>query len=429
MPRFDYLLFVTRRQFEIPIFYRSSVISTLKKARRVQDRYRKDLSPTILDLPGVRFKIARHFGFCYGVEHAIEIAYRAIDENPNRRIFLLSEMIHNPHVNEDLKQRGVQFLNKTDGTSLIPLTDLKPEDVVIIPAFGTSVEMFEKLRSMGIDTETYDTTCPFVERVWNRSAALGEKGYTIIIHGRFKHEETRATFSHARLNAAGMVIQDMGEAEILAKYVDGSRDLSTFFDDFPDRCSPGFDPALHLQRIGVVNQTTMLATETHAISEYLKEAMLRRYGQDDLFYHFGDTRDTLCYATSENQSALKEMLDEGADLAIVVGGYNSSNTSHLVELCEEKMPTYYIKDEFELISADQVRHLNTQLNDTHISNDWVPKFDNRPIEIALSAGASCPDALVDRVLSRTASLLGVTAEQFDEAMKPYQEMAEQDIML
>ncbi len=274
------------------------MISLLKRARRAQDRYRKDLTPSVLELNGLRFKIARHFGFCYGVEHAIEKAYRAIDENEGKRIFLLSEMIHNPHVNEDLKQRGVQFLMKTDGTPLMPLSELKPDDVVIIPAFGTTVEMLDLLQSRGIDTQTYDTTCPFVEKVWNRSSQLGEKGYTVIIHGRFKHEETRATFSHALLNAPGMVIQDMAEAAILAEYICNERPLDRFFQDFPDRCSPGFRPETDLARIGVVNQTTMLATETHAISEFLKEAIVRRYGSENLPEPYADTRDTLSYATS-----------------------------------------------------------------------------------------------------------------------------------
>ena len=416
---------MSRRQFDIPVFYRSPVISLLKKARAAQDRYRKDLSPTVLELPGLRFKIARHFGFCYGVEHAIEIAYRAIDENEGKRIFLLSEMIHNPHVNEDLKQRGVQFLMKTDGTSLIPLTELNSDDVVIVPAFGTTVEMFEILQSRGIDTETYDTTCPFVEKVWNRSTQLGERGYTVIIHGRFKHEETRATFSHARLNAAGMVIQDMDEARILADYITGDRPMSQFFTDFPDRCSKGFNPEKHLSKIGVVNQTTMLATETHAISEFLKETIIRRYGKETLNDHFADTRDTLCYATSENQTALKEMLQVEGDLAIVVGGYNSSNTSHLVELCEEKLPTYYIKDEFELISIDEVRHLDTPNGGTKVTSNWVP--DKDPVTILLSAGASCPDALVDRVLKRTAALFNVTADQIEEALRPYMDLAADEI--
>lgn len=424
-PFYDFLLPVTRRHFEIPVFYRSPVISLLKRARRAQDRYRKDLTPTVLELEGLRFKIARHFGFCYGVEHAIEKAYRAIDENEGKRIFLLSEMIHNPHVNEDLKQRGVQFLMKTDGTPLIPLTDLKPEDVVIIPAFGTTVEMFDLLQSRGIDTQTYDTTCPFVEKVWNRSSQLGEKGYTVIIHGRFKHEETRATFSHALLNAPGMVIQDMEEAAVLAEYICNERPIDRFFQDFPDRCSPGFRPEADLTRIGVVNQTTMLATETHAISEFLKSAIIRRFGDANLSDHFADTRDTLCYATSENQTALKEMLTDEGDLALIVGGYNSSNTSHLVELCEERMPTYYIKDEFELISRDEIRHLDLKSGQAKISSSWMPA--NGSVTILLSAGASCPDALVDRVLNRTAALFGITPEQIEKALQPYAEMAEADL--
>lgn len=388
------------------------------------DRYRKDLDPTVLDLGRVRFKIARHFGFCYGVENAIEIAYRAIHENQDRRIFLLSEMIHNPHVNEDLRERGVRFLMKTDGSPLIPFDDLRADDVVIIPAFGTTVETFRLLEQKGIDTRTYNTTCPFVEKVWNRSLQLGERGYTVVIHGRYRHEETRATFSHAQLHAAGIVIQDMHEAELLARYIRGERAPELFFEEFPGRCSAGFDPVRDLERIGVVNQTTMLATETDAISAVLREAIRSRYGEEGLSLHFADTRDTLCYATSENQTALKEMLAGGGDMALIVGGYNSSNTSHLVELCQKHMPSYYIKDEHELVSRNEIRHLDLRSSTTVTTSPWLPSIGDSPVQILLSAGASCPDALVDRVLNRMLVLLGIGEDELGHALAPYRDIIE-----
>jgi 4-hydroxy-3-methylbut-2-en-1-yl diphosphate reductase len=297
----------------------------------------------VLDFGPVRFIIPRHFGFCYGVENAIEIAYRALEEHPEKaaqqRIFLLSEMIHNPHVNDDLRARGIRFLRTTTGEQLIPFDELGPEDVVIIPAFGTTREITEALARRGVSTEAYNTTCPFVEKVWKRSEQIGKKDYTIVVHGKRFHEETRATFSHARANAPVVVVRDLAEAEKLARVIRGEEDAAYFFREFDDRYSEGFDPERDLRSIGVVNQTTMLASETQAIADLMKEAVRARYGSDDLQRHFADTSDTLCYATKENQDATYAVIEHGADMAIVVGGFNSSNTSHLVELCGDEMPT------------------------------------------------------------------------------------------
>ena len=413
------------REFDIPLFYRSEIISTIKKARKESDRYRKDLSPSSLDLGDIEIRIARHFGFCFGVENAIEIAYRARDENPDRRIFLLSEMIHNPHVNEDLISRGIRFLMRTDGTSLIPFSELKPDDIVIVPAFGTTVEMFKDLESRGIQTQTYNTTCPFVEKVWNRSEQLGQKGYTIIIHGRARHEETRATFSHARSSAPSLVIQDMEEARQLGDFISGKRPINELLEHFDGRYSPGFEPERDLQRIGVVNQTTMLATETHEISEYLKGIMATHFQTNEPGDRFADTRDTLCYATSENQQALYALLESGGDVAIIVGGYNSSNTSHLVELCERQLPTYYVKDEKEIKSLQEIQHLNAHTSQVVTTRDWFPgsRIDGAsgPIRVLVSAGASCPDALVDRVVSHLAELLG-RKDGLQLALDPYRKL-------
>lgn len=397
------------RKFDIPTFYRSSVVSSLKQARRVDDQRKKDLSPTSLDLGKVRFKIARHFGFCFGVENAIERAYRSLAENPGKRVFLLSEMIHNPHVNSDLESRGVRFILKPDGTQIIPFEELTPDDIVIVPAFGTTVDLFKKLRGLGIDTERYNATCPFVEKVWKRSEQLGTKGYTVIIHGKHSHEETRATFSHARVTARSLVIRDVPEAEKLSAYIRGEIPLDQFSLDFAGRFSEGFSPERDLVRIGVVNQTTMLATETQHISDILRAASIARYGEGAVGDHFADTRDTLCYATSENQDATKALMEHHADFAVVVGGYNSSNTSHLVELLEARLPTYYIEDESEIRSTSIIRHLDLHSMKVKETSGWLPLRDS-PIEILLTAGASCPDSLVDRVLKRIAELAGVEAE-------------------
>lgn len=393
------------KSFNVPIIYRSPLISAVKKKRREQDRMKKDFSPTLLDFGSLQIYLARHFGFCYGVENAIEIAFRTIDENPGRRIFLLSEMIHNPHVNADLLTRGVQFLQDTSGKELIPLNSLQPDDIVLIPAFGTTLALEAKLRGIGIQVENYNTTCPFVEKVWNRSEAIAKKNYSIIIHGKPSHEETRATFSHAAADAPAVVVRDMEQARELARFITGERDLADFYTAFAGQYSEGFEPQRDLQRIGVVNQTTMLASDTQAIADYLKQTMIHHYGLNDgnVEERFADTRDTLCYATNDNQSAVFGMLQTPADLAIVVGGYNSSNTSHLVELCEEKLPTYFISSEEKIISAREIRHFNLHQHQEITTTDFLPT--HRPIKVLISSGASCPDALVEAVIGKLVSLV------------------------
>src|SRR6476661_1099240 len=344
------------KQFNVPNIYRSSLISAIKNKRRQQDKLKKDFSPTLLDFGPIQIFLARHFGFCYGVENAIEIAFETIEENIGKRIFLLSEMIHNPQVNADLGERGVQFLQDTYGKQIVPFDELKEDDVVVVPAFGTTLEIEELLRSKNIQIEKYNTTCPFVEKVWNRSAQIAEKGYSIVVHGKPKHEETRATFSHASSNTPTVVVNDMKETIALAQYITHQKPASEFYAEFAGRYSNGFDAEKDLQRIGVVNQTTQLATDTQAISDYLRSVIMDYYQLDEasIYTRFADTRDTLCYATNDNQSAVSGMLEVPADLALVVGGYNSSNTSHLVELCEGKLPTYFISSEEKILSAQTI---------------------------------------------------------------------------
>ncbi|MBS1582085.1 MAG: 4-hydroxy-3-methylbut-2-enyl diphosphate reductase [Bacteroidetes bacterium] len=386
------------RSFEIPTHYRSNLIGRLKAFRKAQDPKKKDLSPTLLDLGAVRFVLARHFGFCYGVENAIEISYQAIEQNPGKRIFLLSQMIHNPEVNADLEGRGLRFIQDTHGHMLMDWAELKADDIVIIPAFGTTLETEARLKAIGIDPLRHNTTCPFVEKVWKRSAQLGEKAYTVVIHGKAAHEETRATFSHTAQGAPAVIIKDMAEAQELGRIILGELPLERFQALFGTKCTPGFDPARDLERIGVVNQTTMLATETQAIADHLKQVMVRTYGDAAVGSHFADTRDTLCYATNDNQDATHELLKQEADLALVVGGYNSSNTSHLVELLEHRFPTYFINGEKELLSAREIEHFNYPAHRLERTPDWLPA--QRPVTIILTSGASCPDTLLDRVMLR-----------------------------
>ncbi|MBS1598767.1 MAG: 4-hydroxy-3-methylbut-2-enyl diphosphate reductase [Bacteroidetes bacterium] len=391
------------KTFNVPIIYRSPLITAVKQKRKQQDKMKKDFTPTLLDFGPLQIYLARHFGFCYGVENAIEISFRTIDENPGKKIFLLSEMIHNPQVNEDLRERGIQFLQDTYGKQLIPFDVLTADDIVIIPAFGTTLEMEKQLNEIGIQTQKYNTTCPFVEKVWNRSAQIAKNNYTIVVHGKPKHEETRATFSHAAAGAPTVIVNDMKEAEQLARYITGEKPAGEFYKEFKGQFSVGFDATRDLQRIGVVNQTTMLASDTQAIADFLKQTMLKHYKltEADAEERFADTRDTLCYATYENQAAVAGMLNTDANLAIVVGGYNSSNTSHLVELCEEKLPTYFINSEKKIFSEKEILHYDFHHKQELLSTNFL-SF-NQPIKILISSGASCPDALVEGVIKKLIS--------------------------
>ncbi len=390
------------KQFTIPFTYRSQFISSIKEKRKASDKMKKDFTPALLNFGKLEIYLARHFGFCYGVENAIEIAFKTIEENAGKRIFLLSEMIHNPSVNKDLLNLGVQFLQDTSGKTIIPFESLTKDDVVIIPAFGTTLEIESKLIALGISIEKYNTTCPFVEKVWNRSEQIANKDYSVIIHGKPTHEETRATFSHAAKNAPSLVLNDMRDAEILSNFILGKEPIGNFYTVFAGRYSEGFDAEKHLSKIGVVNQTTMLASDTQAIADFLKTTMIEKFGLNDsnVQEHFAETRDTLCYATNDNQSAVYGLLQQEADLAIVVGGYNSSNTSHLVELCEEKLQTFYIDHPDRIISKDSIEHFNFHKKIELITTDYLPK--KQPIRILMTSGASCPDALVEKVIEKIA---------------------------
>ena len=390
------------KKFEIPQYYRSSFITKIKNSRKSDDPRKKDYTPTILDFGPIRFYLARHFGFCYGVENAIDIAYRTIEENPGKRIFLLSEMIHNPGVNTDLEKIGIKFIMDTNGEQLISWDELNPLDIVIIPAFGTTLEIEKILNEQGIDPYRFNTTCPFVEKVWNRSSSLGDENFTVVIHGKSYHEETRATFSHSRLKSPSIIVKDIEETEVLGDFILGLRNRSEFNKIFEAKFSEGFNFEEDLQRIGVVNQTTMLATKTQEISDYLKNVIIKKYGVENIDDHFADTRDTLCYATNDNQQATYGLLDTDADIAIVVGGYNSSNTGHIVELCERKFPTYFISSQEKIKGIDQIEHFDIYLKKEKITTGFLP--NKKPLNIALTSGASCPDSVVEEVIRKIISL-------------------------
>ncbi len=409
------------KQFNVPIIYRSPLIAAIKNKRRQLDKMKKDFSPALLDFGPLQIYLARHFGFCYGVENAIEIAFKTIEENPGKRIFLLSEMIHNPQVNADLLEKGVQFLQDTHGNQVIPFEELTKDDIVIIPAFGTTLAIEKKLGDIGIPAHKYNTTCPFVEKVWNRSEQIAKNNYTVVVHGKPTHEETRATFSHASAHTPTIIVNDMAEAIALSKYITGEKASDQFSNEFTGKFSAGFDVTKDLERIGVVNQTTMLASDTQEISDFLKQVMLTKYNLDDntIEERFADTRDTLCYATNDNQSAVYGLLETEADLAIVVGGYNSSNTSHLVELCEAKLPTYFINAEEKIISDNSILHYDLHTKTEKLTEGFLPL--KKPVKILMTSGASCPDALVEGIIDKLKSIFGVhkSADELLESLKAY----------
>ena len=402
------------KKFNIPTHYKSSFIAKIKESRKILDPRKKDFTSTILDFGPVHFIIARHFGFCYGVENAIEISYQTIEENPGKRIYLLSQMIHNPTVNEDLLIRGIKFIQEPNGNQIIPWTEITKEDIVLIPAFGTSLAIEQKLTEIGVNIEKYDTTCPFVKKVWNSSKKLGSKDYSIIIHGKATHEETRATFSHSSNNAPSVVIKNMEEAIVIGKIILGELPKKKFYQTFEGKYTANFNPEQHLQKLGVINQTTMLASETHAISKYFKSIMVKKYGDDSIKEHFADTHDTLCYATNDNQDATYGLLKSDADLALVVGGYNSSNTTHLVELLEKKFPSFFISSANEIESNSVIFHFDIHKGVKTSCTDFLP--NKSPVKIILTSGASCPDTMVDAVLDKVLSFFTNTKSK-DEVLK------------
>lgn len=405
------------KSFNVPEFYRSPIISRVKQYRKIQDPRKKDHAPTVLDFGPVQFLVARHFGFCYGVENAIEIAFRALDENPGKNIFLLSEMIHNPSVNKDLNDRGVRFLQDTHGEQLISFDTLSKNDIVMIPAFGAPLELLDLLDKRGIATEKYNTTCPFVERVWKKSEQIGQSEHTIIIHGKYQHEETRSTFSRsARDSGATIVVRDMREAEQLAKYLRKEKTQAEFELEFAGKFSKGFDVSKHFMKIGVINQTTMLATETQAIADFFKLEIQNKFGVENIAQHYADTRDTLCYATNENQDATYGLLKQEADLAIVVGGYNSSNTSHLADLLGTRFPTYFIESAAEIINRNSIRHFDYPSKKLLTTENFLPEKSR--LKIIITSGASCPDSTMDLVIQKINSYFEV--KDIEEVLKHLQ---------
>jgi len=349
----------------------------------------------------VTVRLAKQFGFCYGVERAIDLAYAARKVFADREIFLVGEIIHNPDVNAQLAAMGIRTLSGP--CKLTDIDNLSPDDVVIVPAFGAEVAVHERIKARGC--QIVDTTCGDVMSVWKRVRQYANDGVTSIIHGKADHEETRATSSRARTPAGGghfLVVYDLAETDAVCAYLREGGDRGGFLQRFRHACSEGFDPDLHLQKIGVANQTTMLRSETEEVQRRLRAAVTARDGSDANFRVF----DTICGATQERQDALREMLDRPPDFMLVVGGYNSSNTTHLADMAKEKLPTYFILNAACLESADRIRHFDTHARREVTDENWLPAG---PLSVGITAGASCPSNLIEDVLLRLLELRGIPA--------------------
>jgi len=379
---------MARVQAEVESHYRSTLVERIRGQGGV------------LQAGGTVIRLAKQFGFCYGVERAIDLAYAARKVFPDRRISLLGEIIHNPDVNAQLSSMGIRHLaaHPTAGE----IEDLTGEDVVIVPAFGAEVSTVNAVKRQGC--QIVDTTCGDVMSVWKRVRQNAMERVTSIIHGKAAHEETRATASRA-LGSDGqghyLIVLDLAETARVCDYIRLGGDPQEFLASFHGAHSPGFDPDVHLQRIGVANQTTMLRSETESIQAMVRQAIADRdEGSTANFRYF----DTICGATQERQDALFQLLEESLDLLIVVGGYNSSNTTHLVEIGERKLPTWFIRNAECLLSSGELRHFDIHAKKEKHASGWLP--DRTPLTIGVTAGASCPNNLIEDTIRRLLELRG-----------------------
>src|SRR5213593_1965028 len=379
---------------------------------QVESHYRSELVDRIrargheLSAGGLTIKLAKEFGFCYGVERAIDLAYAARKSFPaGKPIYLLGEIIHNPEVNDQIRNLGIQTMPPKPTEA--EMSRLSAEDVVIIPAFGTEVSTRKTLQEKGC--VMVDTTCGDVMSVWKRVRQYSKESVTSIIHGKAKHEETKATTSQATAYEAGhyLVVYDLAETDYVCDYLPNGGNKQKFLEKFRGAYSLGFDPEIHLQAVGVANQTTMLRGETEEVQRRIRAAMEKKYGVENLPGHFRFF-DTICGATQERQDALEKMLKEPMNLLVVIGGYNSSNTSHLAEMGEKVLPTFFIKNAAKMESAALIRHWN---QDTHVeaaTPDWLPSGN---ITVGITAGASCPNNLIEDTIRRLFQLRGISVQE------------------
>lgn len=349
-------------------------------------------------------KLAKEFGFCYGVERAIDLAYAARKVFPDQPLYILGEIIHNPEVNDQLRAMDIKFLSGKEKDA--DVEDLREGDVVLIPAFGTEVGTRAKLEAKGC--LFVDTTCGDVMSVWKRVRQYSVDKVTSIIHGKAWHEETKATSSQATATAGHyLVVFTLAETDYVCHYIVHGGNKQEFLEKFKGAYSPGFDPDLHLQAVGVANQTTMLRGETEEVQRRIRAAMVARYGESELPKHFRFF-DTICGATQDRQDALQKLLAEPMDLLLVIGGYNSSNTSHLAEMGEAKLPTYFIKNAAKMVSDQMIVHYNQHLHREVETRNWLP---SGKITVGVTAGASCPNNLIEDVIRRLFELRGLSVQE------------------
>ena len=362
-----------------------------------------------LQVDDITIRLAKEFGFCYGVERAVEYAYQARRKFPDRRISLAGEISHNPHVNAKLGEMGIDFL--TSGPDGFDFSSVQPEDVVILPAFGVTIGDFERLRQLGC--VMVDTTCGSVLNVWKRVESYARDGFTALIHGKYYHEETRATASQVLKYPGGryLVVRDMGEAQEVCDYIEGRGDREAFLAKYAHGANPGFDPDQDLMRIGVANQTTMLARESLAIGELVGASMARHYGESHRAEHFR-TFDTICSATQDRQDAVLALLEEPLDVMLVIGGYNSSNTISLAAICAERVPTYHVEDAACIDpDAGTIRHQPIGSKQETSLTSWLPMTG--ALRVGLTAGASTPNNKIGEAVVRVLATRGVDASRLD----------------
>lgn len=401
--------------------YQSKLCRVIKEVRRTKEKSSGE--PAVLDFGAVSYVIPSHFGFCLGVQNAIERAYETVAINPGKRVFMLSELIHNPFVNEDLLARGLRYLQtdkglplRADGSLATDKEDpealwnqLTQDDIVIIPAFGATNEDKARLVRRGLAIRENDATCMLVEKVWKAARRYAGEGYTVLIHGKSEHEETKATFSNSSSHGPALMIRNMEHAHLLGDVIlaEGDEKVRLFESSFAGLYSDGFDPIRDLERIAVVNQTTLLRNETLNIIEYLRDVISKKYGEDKVADHLWSKGkgDTLCYATQVNQDALHKAVEQAVDVALVVGGKNSSNTFQLYRVCQERFGenAHYIQSEKNILSLEEVRHyifpynLTGQPDRMEEVRPLITDAGSKP-RILLTGGASCPDGIIQQVI-------------------------------
>ncbi len=389
---------MTAVQEQVESHYRSEIVD---KVRRTGG---------IISVGDLTVRLAKQFGFCYGVERAIDLAYAARKVFQDRRLFIVGEIIHNPEVNEQISSLGIK--NLTGHNKQADISELQPDDVVILPAFGTELSILQQIKDRGC--QIVDTTCGDVMSVWKRVRKYASESATSIIHGKAEHEETKATSSRALGDGQGhyLVVLTLSDTDYVCDYVRHGGDKQAFLDKFRGAYSPGFDPDIHLRTIGVANQTTMLRGETEEVQRRIQKAIADRDGAELATKNFRFF-DTICGATQERQDALRELLAVKMELLLVVGGYNSSNTSHLAEMGEEKLPTYFVLNASRLISNKEILHYNLHERREVVAHNWLPEG---PVVVGITAGASCPNNLIEETLIRLFQLRGIGVAQLHAAV-------------